>query len=191
MQLLDSNISPNIKWFLKFINNTTTFNLELYKTLANAQSSVNRVAYSLNNVFGTALKIVLTDDTTFPIVGYFNSDISYHLKVTTTSLDENAIFAIGPFYDTEISDDLVFTPEQQENRATFEINKGTHTKVSKNFTMNHSTTRIDGDIVILNVSEFDNELNKIASTEITWNGENLTDNVLIYNYQDLLAYRAI
>ena len=188
MEITDFNLAPNLQWFVKVINNTTTFGVDIFKTLADSISSINRIAYSINNAFTAATEVSLINDTTYPTISKFNNDIGYHLKVNISSGDATATYKVGPFYDLSINDELINSSTQQLDRSTFEINKGTHTKVSKNITLNHSSSRIDGSIIALNTDDFSNESNKIGSLEISYGDGLLLDNLVVYSYEDLKLY---
>lgn len=188
MNINDFNIAPNIVYFIKLINDGADFSIEIYKTEADATSSTNRIAYSTNNIFGSDTEISLINDTTYPTISKFNRDLDYYLKINYGSGDPNATFKIGPFYDLQVNDELINSSAQQLARSTYEINKGTHSIIRKSITLEHSSSRVDGNIVTLDTDDFSSEDNKILSTQINWSNNSLVDNILVYTYEDLNLY---
>jgi len=151
--LLDWNISPNMRWFVRMADAGATATVELYNTEADALAAVNRVAYALGIPFGPDEEVVFLNDTTSPLyggsVGKFNTTLPYHLRLNSTDGGPVRIDAIGPFTDLEaVEDALMLTEAVIRARAEYEINKGTHTKVTRTLrTAGHNPTLDIGDTV--------------------------------------------
>ena len=130
-----SNITPNQKWFAKLSDAGADGLVELFNSEAAAEAGSNRVAYGSFD-FGTAVAVVLTDDTEDPEIGYFNSYSAWHLTVTLLNGDSTTIIPFGP--DTilpEIIDPLLVTDQACGDRAKLEIDKHTHIKISRTLTL--------------------------------------------------------
>ncbi len=150
----DWNIEPNQKWFVKLSDIGASALVELFNTLADLEAAVNRVAYA-SVAFGVDVKVTLTADATAPSFGAalskFNSQLDYHLKITGSDGDATKRFAIGPFTDLPpVEDPLMLSEEVIAARATLEINKGTHSTLRRQMTLESHYPDLDlGDIVTL------------------------------------------
>jgi len=154
--VLDFNISPNQRWFVKLLDAGATATVELYNTAADAAAGTNRVAYATGVAFGADVKVGATGgsplqaDATLPLYGQavskFNTALDYHLRISGADGDPTKVFQIGPFTDLEaVEDALMLTEQVIRDRATLEINKGTHTAVHRALrTAGHNPTLEQG-----------------------------------------------
>jgi len=152
LDVVDINLDPNQRWFVRLEDSGTDILVEIYNTLADAQAQTARVGFGSAS-FGSATFALLTADTTEPAFGgeiaLFNAELPWHFLVDGALLDATKIFAIGPFTDLPtIEDALMVTEQMIQDRAAVEINLGTHTAVRRVLQIKEHTPTLDeGDIV--------------------------------------------
>jgi hypothetical protein len=153
MEILDFNLAPNQKWFVKLSDAGATATVELYNTAADVSAGTNRVAYATGLAFGADVGVILTADATPPLYGgsiaKFNSTLDYHLRISAADGEAAKKYQVGPFTDLEaVEDALMLSEAVIRARAEYEINKGTHTKVTRTLrTAGHNPTLDIGDTV--------------------------------------------
>jgi hypothetical protein len=158
LDVLDWNIDPNQRWFVKLSDVDSQMRVELFNSAPDAQSDQNRVAFA-EVAFGAAVPVTLTPDFTLPAYGEplakFNNALSYHLVASGEQGDPAKIFAIGPFTDLPgIEDPLMLTEEMIRARGALEINRGTHSRFYTSLTLARHYPELDeGAIVALSSSK--------------------------------------
>lgn len=150
--ILDWNVDPNQRWYVKLADIGSQMRVELFNTQADAQGAVNRVA-NADIAFGVSAKALLTLDAVQPAYGTplvkFNISLDYHLIAAGLDGDASKIFAIGPFNDlASIEDPLMLTEAMIQARATLEINRGTHSRLFRSLSLDaHYPALNEGDII--------------------------------------------
>lgn len=142
------NINPNQQYFTKLSDSGSNILVELFNTQAEAEADTNRVAYGSAD-YGSSIELELTNDITDPEIEYFNSMISYHLKVSGESGDETKIFHVKEFTDLdEISSPLFTSTPIIQARASHEINFHTHIRVERSLRLaNHDPDICNGQVL--------------------------------------------
>ncbi len=172
----DWNINPNQRFFVRLeedtVGNVGTF-VDLYNTKADMDAETNRVAFA-TVPFGVVVPVTLTEDTTEPSagepLGFFNTDLSYHLKITGQVGDGITKLQVGPFTDLPpVEDALLVTEAMIQARATLELNRGTHSAFRRTVRLDkHYEALNEGDIVDLSSTKrgLVNEPNRIDDISI-------------------------
>jgi hypothetical protein len=182
------NCLPNLNYYVVFDNNIVDFRVYLYKTLAEAQSGIGHVANSTGNDFGSAIAIILENSGDNFSISKYDDTKDYHIEATMASGDSDTTFHILPFHSSELQDELLTTEAMVTARATLEINRGTHVKSNKVIELDHSPTRLDGNVIRLNTTDYTNNDNMVEKVKISWDGKKLTDNIDMYLYENLVFY---
>lgn len=150
--VVDINLDPNQKWFIRLSDSGFQMLVELFNTLADAQAVTNRVASATVN-FGNSVLVTFTADSTPTLSGdpiaKFNSALAYQMKVNGTDGDTTLRYSVGPFTDLpSVEDSLMLTEQIIQARATVEINRHTHTVIRRIMQMKDHTPNLnEGDIV--------------------------------------------
>jgi hypothetical protein len=151
--ILDFNVDPNQRWYVKISDVGTLMRVEIYNTKADMDGAVNRVA-SADVAFGASVQVVdLIADTTAPSEGEplakFNTALGYWLILAGTDGDATKKFVIGPFTDLPaVQDALMLTEQMIQDRATVEINRGMHSTIVRNFRLGgHDPASNEGDVL--------------------------------------------
>lgn len=125
--ITDWNLNPNILWFVKISDIGSEMQIDLYETEADAIAETNVIASSAV-AFGTGVVVIFADVAAYGI-SYFNSALSYHMKVTGIDGDTTKIFKIAPFTDLPDVNNSIYRSESLiQRRAIFEINKHVHVR---------------------------------------------------------------
>jgi hypothetical protein len=140
LEIFDWNVSPNQTWYLK-VNNTAVY---LYSTQADLLAGTNLVAYG---VADANLKVILAVDE-YEDVGYYYSDLEYHLKLSELIAGDR-FFKIKPFTDLdEIRDPIYNNSTLVVSRGEAELNLHSFATLSKEITLGCHLPEIEvGDIV--------------------------------------------
>jgi hypothetical protein len=181
-----SNLNPNQKWYAKISDAGASGLVELFNTEADAEAGANRVAYA-SFEFGTAVEVILINNTEDPEIDYFNSYSAWHLKVTFADGDSTAIIPFGP--DTilpEIIDPLLVTDQSCEDRAKREIDGHTKIKISRTLTLGTHIQGLEvGDKRKLtdNIRGLDQQV-RVDDIVIQGNEKSLIDIVTVTEFED-------
>ena len=129
------NLEPNRTWYWRVNAGGSSTSVELYISQSDAQSQTNRVAHATAN-FGTDVEVTLTQDDDAPVeISFFQSEISYHLKVTSAANDGLKIFRQAPFTDLPPIGHAIYRNfDLAQERARVEI--GLHANVQFKFDVN-------------------------------------------------------
>jgi len=135
-----SNLDPNQRWFAKLsaitseesiVDSADEVLVELFNSQSDAEAGINRVAHGSLS-FGTAIRVTLTDDPEEPEIGLFNPNDTWHLRVTFTEGDGDAIIEFGPMTDLdEVIDPLLVTDVMCEARAKLEVDSATNMTITR------------------------------------------------------------
>lgn len=140
-----TNLNPNQKWFANISaldseshaggESADEAIIELYNTRAYAEARTHRVAYGLFN-FGTAVRVILVNDSEDPDIELFNTQDDWYLRVTFNEGDADAIREFGPMTDKDdIINPLLVTDAMCKDRAQLEIDKSTHLKITRQLSL--------------------------------------------------------
>ncbi len=122
----NSNLEPNIKWFMVTNSDGTTIYVKCYQSLVDAQADTNRVASGSYGI-GTDQPLTLNQETGSPIsISKYDNEIPWHLLVTGGQYEANTIYQLGPWSDMEQVKHAIYqNREIIPYRAAALINKGT------------------------------------------------------------------
>jgi hypothetical protein len=179
------NINPNRQWFVRLADAGSNISVELYLTLANAQSRDNKQA-SGDAVFGSDKPVALTNapGATHP-VELFQSSYSWHLRITGLDGDPTKIFKVKEFVDLdEISDPIYRNEALIPLRATAEINAHTHAKIPRAVGLgSHIPTLEVGQVARINSARLDaNVLGQVMEHRISGNPNQLASSLEVASY---------
>lgn len=165
LEITDWNINPNQDWFVKLSDNGDDILVELFNTLVDAIAGINLVA-SGSGAFGTGTEVELTmDDSGDPNISFFNSSLSYHIKVSGSDSDTTKIYQIFAFTDLdEINNSIYRSLDLVTRRIQKEINQHTHVTKEKSLIL---STLIDG-----------LEINDVLRINSDFRGGTPTDNIV-------------
>jgi len=182
------NLDPNRHWYVRLSDASGSVRVELYKTQSDAQSQSNLVASGNSSGYGSGLPVELEMAAGgSPTISYFNSSLSYHLKVNGSSGDSTKIFHLKPFVDLpDIAHTIYRSEDLIKRRAILEINKGTHVGVIRSIQAGHNTGIDEGTILRINSARRGiNVLARITEYRILGTPDSLIDNIEAIEYQDL------
>jgi len=101
LSIVNSNLEPNIKWFISVTSDSSYFYCSCYQSLSDLQSDVNKIATGFSLV-GSNKQILLSQAYGSPItLGRFDTEISWHLVVSGGANESTTIFQLGPWSDME------------------------------------------------------------------------------------------
>lgn len=152
--ITDWNINPNQNWYIQLEDNGSDITVELYSSQSDAEAGSNLVA-SGSGEYGTDSEVLLTmEESGSPTISFFNSALSYHLKLSGESGDADILFQLYPFVDiTEINSSIYRSEDLISRRITKEINEHTHVVINKTLSL---PTLIDG-LKIQDVLQIDSD----------------------------------
>ena len=157
-EITDWNLNPNQRFFIRLRDNGTVTEVDIFNTKSDLDSDINRVAFGTIG-YGENLGLTVEADTTEPssgeAIGFFNTDLSYHLKVTGLPFDTEKKFQVGPFTDLPpIEDALLVSEAMIQARATLELNRGTHSAFHRSLQLDkHYENLNEGDIISLTITK--------------------------------------
>lgn len=122
------NIEPNLEWYIVLSGGIS---VQLYKSLADAQSGSNLIASGSSGGYGDSVEVVLEAQpaaeglpTAFK---KFNDYVDWHVLVSGQAGDATVTYKVGPFTDLEdISHSIYLNQDIIPYRAASEINQHTH-----------------------------------------------------------------
>ena len=151
--LLDLNLDPNQRWYVKISDVGALMRVEFFNTQADMDAGVNQVA-SADVAFGASVQVTdLLAGAVAPSQGEplakFNTSLGYWLVMAGTDGDGTRKFVIGPFTDLPaVQDPLMLTEQMILDRAAVEINRGTHSAIVRNFRLQgHDPASNEGDVL--------------------------------------------
>ncbi len=187
-KIAEWNLDPNRHWYVR-LSDSGNVKVELYKTQSDAQSQVNLVASGESSGYGSELPVELTmDENGSPEIDFFNSSLSYHLKVSGQSGDTAKIFHIKPFVDLpDISHSIYRSEDLIRRRAILEINKGTHYSLVRTLEMPHNAALDEGTVMKIVSSRRNLDvLATITEYRVIGTVNSLIDSIEAVQYEDLV-----
>ena len=183
----DWNLNPNQEWYIKIADAGSELSVELYPTLTDAQAGTNMIASGVAD-YGTASDLVFTQIAgTSPEIEFFNSDLSWHLKIAGQAGDVEKIFQVKPFTDLrEINNNIYKTSDLIQRRALNEINKHTHTSRIRDISIANSISALKSGKVlhIQSVRRNIDVLSIITQAVIKGNKDSLINQIEAVEYID-------
>lgn len=97
----NSNLEPNIKWFIWMSSDTSNIYVYCYQSLADAQNLTNNIANKTVPI-GSNVQVALNQAYPSPItVAAFDPEIPWHLIVSGGQNEPATIFQVGPWSDMD------------------------------------------------------------------------------------------
>jgi len=136
IQLSHFNLEPNREWYFRVEAGASETSVELYTFYDDAQNQTNLVASNDSVSFGVNIPVTLTQAGGAPeTISFFQSEIDYHLTVTSAANEGVKIFKLNPFTDLPpIGHSIYKNFELAQRRAEVEIGK--HANAQFSFTVN-------------------------------------------------------
>ena len=187
-EITEWNLDPNRHWYVR-LSDSGNVKVELYKTQSDAQSQVNLVASGESSGYGSGLPVELAmAENGSPEIDFFNSSLSYHLKVSGQSGDAAKIYHLKPFVDLpDISHSIYRSEDLIRRRAILEINKGTHYSLLRSMEVPHNTSLDEGIVVRIQSSRRNLDvLATITEYRIAGTLNSLIDSIETVEYEDLV-----
>ena len=133
IQLSHFNLEPNREWYFRVEAGSSETSVELYTTLSDAQVRSNLVASNDSVSFGVNVPVVLSQASgASETISFFQSDVDYHLQVTSAANDGIKIFKLNSFTDLPpIGHSIYRNFAIAQRRAEVEI--GRHANAQFNF----------------------------------------------------------
>jgi len=186
-EIADWNINPNKLWFVKVsIVDETYRSVELFLTLADSIADTNRQAFNLLVPYGDNVSVILIAEEGIDL-SYFNSDLSYHLKVSGVS-SSGVTLKVNPFVDLpDINNGIYRISDLIQKRAIYEINKHTHIQITRDIDIGRHTPLLK----VGEVCQIDSTLRSLdilcTITEVITTGtvNSLTNTIGTVEYTDL------
>lgn len=101
ISIVNSNLEPNIKWFILSISDSSYIYTYCYQSLADLQGNQNQIASGQTNV-GSNQTIILSQAPGSPVtLARFDTEIAWHLVVSGGINEASTIFQVGPWSDME------------------------------------------------------------------------------------------
>jgi hypothetical protein len=122
----NSNLEPNITWYIAMWSNSTDVALRCHQTLADAQADTNTIATGVAGI-GTDVPLTLNQTPGAPItISKYDNEIPWHLLMVAGQWEDTVIMKMGPWSDMEQVKHAIYqNREIIPYRAAALINKGT------------------------------------------------------------------
>ena len=150
LAIVNWNVTENRVWFARISDTGTKIAVELYLTLADAQTQSNLQASGESDGYGSALEVTLANESGASVpISLFQESHEWHLIVSGANGDGTKIFRIKEFVELdEISHSVYRTSDIIEARASAEINAHTHAKIIRTLVLGvHLPVLETGDVV--------------------------------------------